>query len=441
MNYTHLFTDIGSCIAPFNAFDTLARTTISGYLNDIIDAFESHDQQEPLEGAVSEIEGMKSTTDGWKQTLIGIIQRRLVDDSVITDYELSNNALTSVLSALITDMRANSALVMESVVTVGSVSANASNNGNGTILLSKVLDGYNGPASGVSPHTDYNGRDSQLAAPSDISVFTCVSDSQRDGATEGYESFSWTGTYNYGSPISYRTEGSGSGPGLSTVHASGLLSNMDFESFTSNAPDSWTIDNGTTGTHIFAESTEYYRGSKCLEFTGNGSQATIGISQAFTIGQLAPLRRYCCAFRYKVSSVPGTGTMTVQCKGTGYSASSSEKVSVAPGSLPTSWTLGYFFVNLPAVIPSDFKLAIEVTGILAASVSLYIDSLGFGPVVYHNGVGAAAVAGSSRFMRGDSLTATITNNQTGVIQDFFRRAFRVQLPASASPTIADSLAT
>jgi hypothetical protein len=61
--------------------------------------------------------------------------------------------------------------------------------------------------------------------------------------------------------------------------------------------------------------------------------------------------------------------------------------------------------------------------------------------VYHGGVAAAVVPGSSRFAAGDRFTFTVSNDAAGVFQEAFRKNYGVQLPSSGAPTIADALAT
>jgi hypothetical protein len=107
----------------------------------------------------------------------------------------------------------------------------------------------------------------------------------------------------------------------------------------------------------------------------------------------------------------------------------------ASGSLQT------FFIVTPAVIPSDWALVIQNNGTPGASSNVYIDSVSVVEAVYHGGVAAAVVPGSSRFCVGDRFTVAISNDDAGVFQKFFRQNYKVQLPSSATPTNADSMAT
>lgn len=434
-----LFTHIGKIVKRINNYEGYPDSTLPADYTSISDILQAGGQDAVAEGLVSSYDGFKSSVDGWRNTLLGYCTKRLKDPTtVIQQLKLYTDDLATVLAKLITQMSIDGKTINKSTVSLGSVTAAAANQGNGTVLVSKVLDGYSKPTRNTPAHNLYAGVDSELAVPSETMTLICVADSENDGRTEGQESFQWFGeTEN--NHLSYKQEGSGQGPTIQTVQAATLLSNLDFETFSTNTPGSWTIDNGTAGTHIFAESTNYYHGAKAIKFLGTGAQAVIGISQAFSISQLRPLRRYLCTVRYKASGVPANGAILIQPTGTGFTAGSTEKIAVAAGAFPTSWTLGYFFINLPAIIPSDFSLAVTITSTLSNGTAVYFDNMAFAPVEWHGGVNLGVVAGSTRFMRGDKFTFTVANDSAGVFQEFFRRGYGVQLPSSGSPNINDSL--
>jgi hypothetical protein len=152
------------------------------------------------------------------------------------------------------------------------------------------------------------------------------------------------------------------------------------------------------------------------------------------------------SLRIKASGVPAAGNINVLFTGTGYAAGATEKVNIAFGSFPTAaftaaGSLQSFFFQTPVNIPSDWKLTITITGTLSAGTAVYFDSVALAEVLYHGGVGAAVCAGSTPFAVGDKFTFTITNDQAGKFQEFFRSWFKVQLPSSGAPNISDALAT
>jgi len=469
--------------------------------------------------------------------------------------------------------------VTASVVSLGAATTTAAVSGRslGTVLTGSVLDGYNSPLVGSMVNIYWNGANSQLANTSETMTLTCVGDSETGGATAGEtELFQLEG--NEANPnYHWDAAGSGIGPTIAPLQGQTYLSNVNFEDFTSNAPDSWTVDNGTAGTHIDAGDTteaagtatftfgdtefddvnngtitlidavgtsviykikndysaasgsqefnaggsataaaanfealvessdghngtiavtassgvvtltqatsgkngyttittaasfdnacdvnppaafsavgnEVYRGSKSLVFIGDGAQTTIGVSQALTESTLDPYRRYCILAQVGKSGVAavGAGTLTIQLEGTGYTAIASEKIELNAGALAAlggtnidydSYTLQSCYINLPSDIPSDLKLVIKVTGTLTSSARVLVDNLAFGPVTYFGGAHVVLSSGRDKWLKDDKITWTVTNNDAGVIQTFFRKAYSLQLPSSGSPTIAESLAT
>lgn len=435
---------VGQCIRNSNLLQNNIADLQSD-LQELLDSFGAGDHEDESEGAIGDYGGAKDTLVSLRGSLASIATLRLQDrDTVTSELDLSDTSARSIVAALISRMNDDAKTVQRCVASVGSVTADSGNTGNGTILATLVLDGVNAPFDGAQSHLEYNGVTSEFPVNETITL-VCESDSYSDGLTSGQESFSVRGEQQNSDQWSIESEGSGNGTTFSTLNANvgQTIQNADFENFTvANTPDSWTLT-GTAGTHIFQETggSNVYRGSSSLKFLGTGAQATISVTQAMTVSQLTPRQRYCFTIRYKASAVDTSGqTLTIQFTGTGYTASSSEKITVAGNAFDTSWTLKTFYINLPANIPSDFTLSIAVTGTLNNTKALYFDSIGFAPVVYHGGIGFAAVAGSTPFVKGDKFTFAVTNDRAGLIQDFFRRAYGAQLPSSATPNISDNLA-
>lgn len=436
---TGIFTHIGKVIKAVNACAT-DLTDWDTRESDIQTVYEAGGQQvaaDPLIGYVNQIQTAIANIRG---TLGELVTARMQDyDSVVSQLGIPSNDIGSVLYALITQMNTDSASVNASAVTIGSITAGASNVGDGTILLNAYLDGASAPVLGGQAHPAYSGLLTEMSIPETM-TFKCSRDSYTDGVTAGQESFSWNGQLALNGTWAEGTEGSGNGPAIQCLQAGAIVSGMGFESWTTtNIPDGWTIDNGTVTTNVARESTNKYRGTYGVKFIGTGAAATITLGQAVAASRLKPLKRYCCSIRYKAATADTSGqTFTVKFTGTGYTEGSTEKIVIAGDVLATSWTLASFWVTMPAAIPSDMRLILSFSG--TPNVTLYLDDLGFAEATYHNGIAAAAVAGATNFVRGDSFTTAITVT-AGVVQDYARRQFKVQLPSSGSPTIADSLAT
>lgn len=401
-------------------------------------------------------EGFATLGDSWQREYIarrsslrGLALTRLQDRvTVLDEIGATSTDTTEILRKLIAAMILDVQTVDQSTVTVGAVSAAGTNEGNGIVLMTKVLDAVTSPGSGAAgtypPNRNYKDLNSELCVPSETMRFTCIGDSFADGLAEGAEAFSWEGRIP-DAQHGYKDEGSGVIGTITPINSVGLniVQNGDFESFTSNAPDNWTIVAGTAGTHIVEETTlaDVYHGENALRFDGDGAQTSIEIKYPISPAQVIGGKRYAVALRLKGSATIAAGAVLITFEGTGYTALTAEKIAIAAGSIPTAYTLESFFVNMPEVIPSDFRLVIRWSGTPTAAKKLWIDDLALGPVSYGGGVGAVIVRGNEPFARDDSYTSAISNNDAGLFQAFFRQNFGVQLPSdgSAAETIADSL--
>lgn len=435
-----LFTHIGVVIRSINEMpdDISVWDERQAEIQDVFELGEQQDAEASLIGICS---GMQNTLASVRNSLSTICDARLQDyDSVIAILGIPTNSVQSVLNSLIYKMISDSATVNRSTVTVGTVTAAGTNVGNGTILVDKVLDGYNSPINGATSHPAYYNVDSEFSVVDTIS-FVCNKDSYTDRSTSGQEAFSQFGTVALTDKWSVGTEGAGQGPSIGTTAAGTILRNMDFETFTTtNTPDNWTIAAGVVTTNVQQSTSggNYYRGISAVKLIGTGV-AAITLTQAISSSSVNPLRRYCCTVRYKASATDLVGVVfTVRLTGTGYTEGSTEKISIVGTSLQTSWTLANFFVNIPSVVPSDLKLQISLSG--TPAINLFVDSLGFAPVTYFNGVCAIAVPGSTDFVRNDTFTVSIDNDNSGSFSNFFRRNYSIQLPSAASGTISDGLA-
>jgi hypothetical protein len=330
--------------------------------------------------------------------------------------------------------------ITPNTVTFGGVTASLVHaSSGGYAYLDKVLDGVTSPHPGYPVIPAHVGLDSELALTDSMSL-VCVADSETDGLTEGQEQFQWNGKPTAGHNYHWLDYGSGTGPVVTPIQAGGLMLNMEFQDFTSNLPDSWDLDTGTVVTHVDDDTSNFQRGDTSLKLTGDASLAAIQISQTNT--SFVPLKRYAVGFWVKGNAGVSAGTLTIQFEGTGYTAGSTEKITMNAAALAaaTVFTWKYFWVNMPAEIPDDFELVIKWTGTPSAH-SIYINGGGMQESTYFNGHTVMITAGSDPFIRGDSLVYTVTNDYAGVFQTAFAKTLGIQLQSDGSPTQADSLAT
>ena len=452
VDYTSLFEDIGSLTRALNVFRGLAlgSGTIDTRRSNIQTVLQSNGSVDDLDGVQESFDRMRDSAVGWAQEMGGRISARLRRRaSILEELPGITSASPSIFDVLIElhrDMALNSESIDASAVTLGTVNADAGNSGDGTVLLDKVLDRITPPLIGAPVVPQYKDLDSELATTETMTL-TCVSDEDADGFPEGEEVFRWEGTPGAGT-LGWRTEGSGHNSNVPTLNSHNLVSNKDFESWSANVPESWDLDSGLAGTHVIQETTaaDVFRGDSALRLAGDGSQATIQISQTLPARLLTPGRRYCLACQVKGQSGILAGALTIEFEspGGGYTAASSEKISMNAAALAaqTSYGIEYFYLTAPDTIPDDLELVIKITGTLTNAKAVRVDSLAFGPVSWGNGVNLVVVAGASQFTRADRFTFDITNNGAGTFQEMFRRLYRIQMPSDTGglETQADSLA-
>ena len=120
-----------------------------------------------------------------------------------------------------------------------------------------------------------------------------------------------------------------------------------------------------------------------------------------------------------------------------------ERIFLPAAALPVGYSLRYFWINMPAAIPTDgtWKLVAKWTGTPTAAEKVWIDSLALAPPMWHNGHASVVVAGSTPFKFGDRFTYSAGNTE-GVFQQLFRQVHGLQLPSNnaGAESILDTLA-
>lgn len=437
---TGVFTRGGKVTKYVNTRLAAATTDLPAELKAIADLFEAADMTDQIDGLYDFYERLRDAQTADRRRLAAVWDAILTDrDSVLDELAITQTDVRSVLVALVRRMLDDAETVDRSTVAIGAVAADAGNTGTGTILLTKRLDGYSAPVRGGPVVLSYAGMDSELAVTETMRFE--VSTSAGAGAVAGRESVRWTGAQRF-QDFDWRGEGSGPGPTLAVEAGGGILGDGGFELWTdTNTPTRWALAHGAlAGTHVFRYATPY-RGTYALELRGDGVATEMGVSQSVA-GRLDPLRLYCLHCRAKRSTGAATGSFRVWLEGTGYTAGAANTVEVTVAALTTSYVLYSTFVLMPATVPSDLAAHVEVfDDVLESGESVFVDEVTLQPAVYHGGIAAAAVAGAVDPVRGDRWTSAVTNDGAGVFQEFFRRKYKVQLPSSGTPTIADSLAT
>lgn len=373
-------------------------------------------------------------------TLIGMVN----DDTTVP-----GGTLGGALRELVRQMNGSSDSVDASDVGV-TLTAGSSNTGNGdgyasvssdgtqerenafaeTIEARCVVDGYS------RSRTGYQGRESWEV---------------KGGAYLGDSAYDWDTASGSGGLVLIRTV-SGTQQGANGVHEN-MTVNGDFETFTvANTPDNWSIRAGVAGTTIFSVST-YYRGSKALKFTGDGS-TLMKLEQPFldssgTPAGLHPLTWYQIRFAMRRNGTVTGGVFRVSITDAGGSVQWSSSVSVTCSTLTTSYATYAVRFRTDDTIPSGGgKLTIEFTTALPNTEQVYVDELCMCEMaeVYPLGPLVAIFAGAADYAEEDRFALAVTNDRAGKFQSHFQRFFGtndlgILLPSDTggSETISDTL--
>jgi len=357
------------------------------------------------------------------------------------------------LEAVIAAMQAQGATVQQCLVGL-TAQATSGNTGNGVVV------GSTKRGDGLSQENLY----------AESAILTCVADSQSGNRSAGNESFRFAGTASQANAFSPDwPAGSGSAAPLAAIDATrnnatgNLLTNSDFETWTSNTPNNWTIATGTAGSQVKQGTAPVFTGIGSLNLVGDGSTKT-ALTQQFnnastgTAGKLQPATVYALSLWLTVDVVPGAGVLTVDLiDGNGNVIADQQGVqnsfSVTLSQVSGSWTNYSGVFRTPNLLPAVQNLRLRLSGALSNGRNLYIDHLAFGAAskLYNGGPFLASFSGSTPFLLNDQFTITTTNDRGGsafnaTFQTLFARWFPMManellLPSSLSPTIPDTLIT
>ena len=387
----------------------------------------------------------------------------MIDDDLIASNGggLRGRTSSEAVRELIRQMVAASSSVDGTTITIGSVTAGSDNVGNGTVILSGLASQTLAP--GV---TDYPSIKTEL-----IRV-RCTRDAYQNDVSENAEVFMVEGQrpearfsdeWPKGSGMNYRIRvanaayEAGFGPGRN------ILRNSNFEFFTSNAPDFWTIDTGSAGVTV-DDITTPFNGSTALKIIGNGSTA-VKISQSLQTtgasrGTLKADTPYTISFAVRTNGGSLTaGNLKVRVTDSGGTtlnnsdANRKMEISIAYntiGALTATYQLKTVACMTPANLPKGAKVIVETNTAFNSGVELYIDDVVVAEMYrpMPGNLACQVIAGSTRYSQDDEFTIPITNNGEGDMQEEFERYFNLSdfnyaLPShyGDSETISDNLIT
>lgn len=349
---------------------------------------------------------------------------------------------------LIKQMKTDSETIERNTVGKGTLTADGTNNGNGTVVA--LLE---------TPNILLGNTANWPNVRAEVLDIRCTTDSQNGGIARGSEIFTVRGQPAFPTLDRQFPAGSGRTLQMTTLSATidagpryqNILTNSDFETQTSNVPDFFTVSSGTAGTDFLTESTTVFRGSYAIKAAATGTtwkiRQQLGVGTG-SVGKLTPDRPYVIAFAAKKdASATGTFRVSVQDGSGNVLGGGTFAVSAAHGALTTSWSLVTATVFAPRVIATDTYLVVETTAGVATA-AMYIDDVIIAEMqqLAPGGQYLSIITGASDFNADDNFRYTFTNSGNGAFAVAFDRLFDMYgiglcLPDAASPseTIADSL--
>ena len=441
LNNTTFFTVVGKYIKTVNVFDGLL-TTIQTGSDDIEGVLETNNLTRLFAEIPGLFTGYQNNVVGWIEATNGLVSEVITDrDFVREQIPVQGDSLNSILLALIEYMNDEADHVTASVVTIGSVTDNVTSTTIGDLIVNKMLDGVSAPMSDGLPSREYRGLDSQLSVPDDTIYAQCTQ--KNDDGQEVWQLFSSapsTGAFQV------QDEAAGAGPILRTANsdAGGLgVSNGSLETYTTtDVPDGWTMT-GTVTTDYLENNTasRVFRGSSSLQINTTATALKQQIFNA-TYNKLYMLSVQVA----RDDTDPGGSTMDVvlsveNSDGSVVYFTSTTEIAKPAGSsdifVPAylHWYLDDQYDN------QDVYIKILVNNFVSSPTSLWLDEVLINAPVYYNGVNFSILRGVTEFSLGDRFAVDVDNDEAGVIQNYFRKAYRIQLPTDGTPSIADNLAT
>lgn len=406
-------------------------------VNNILLQYEST-LQNTINGLYGFLTNYQSTAGGFLSSLQSYAQNT-VTQMFVNDGSIQNANINLALKTLNTQMVTAVASIKGNTVSA-SISA-GSNTGTGAALVSVL-----GP----------NGLTLQYCKAEPLAI-VAKSDSQTTGVTPGSETWSITGAVQEADPLMYDWPlGSAVTTQTQTndsASSQALLTNGNFELWTSNTPNQFVIDTGTAGVTVFQDSGAY-RGSSALRILGTGAETTI-VSQTFnnpttgTTYKLLPSTVYAVNFFVKVSAVPGAGVLKIELadnSGTviNDAAAVPNAVTVTLSAATTSYVAHGGFFRTPAVLnATSYKIRAHLSTALDSGKSVFIDDLTLAvpTQVYPNGPFVAIFVGAVATVIGDSYTATIANDWGSKAQSAFEKWFGMRANSLVLPFVLDGSQT
>lgn len=375
-----------------------------------------------------DLDDYRSSASGWLTALQGYMQDTTIDQ-VDRDANLVNPTLANTLNELIRQMRAATQSIQRPTVTT-SVSTGGSNVGDAVFAVSTT-----GP----------NGLPLDMVWSESITA-TVTADGFT-GATAYAEQVLVSGDPSRSILDPYWPGGSGVSTGVSITNAaaSTQVTDGNFENWTGNTPDDWTVVAGTPGTTI-VKGVAPLRDSFCLRNASTG--AVVTVKQEVT---LQAQTVYAFSVWAKASSLSGTPTLVVKLvDGSGTTVNNDQataQISTQTLTSAGSWVNYRGFFQTPSNLPAQVFLSVGTGTAVANAQTLDIDLIALvqPTLFYQGGPYIAGFSGGTPSINNDTWTLTVTNGAaTATFVRQLDRAFDLKglgiaFPSASSPTISDGL--
>jgi hypothetical protein len=428
-----------------------AQGTLATEIQDALNEFDVGDNDHALA-----ITGIKESAQNAMAAVYSNIQtaaHKTLIEMVHDDDPLPSKSVSMALARLIKQMEDAGASINASAYGAPDT-ADAGNVGNGVLTAT------------TSAHTKMTAN-----TRAESVLIRCTKDSQVTG-TAGREVFSVQGEMPRGDIRDYLWPG-GSGSNQSivvidpAVNASSsvgknLLTNSDFEDFTTNTPDNWTIVEGAAGDEVNKNTTaaSVFKGSASLKITGDAGSTLTQLSQSLntsgqTSGKLLPDTVYVMHFKLYLDADILGGVFRVRVKDSGGTVVGISNMTADSTGLnlnalaASSWQSFSYFFKTPEALPTNtpYKMTMELTTALTNTKSVFVDQLCVAQATQvGKGIFMGLMRGSVDFVKDDEFVIAVSKSGTGTFQEYFDKFFGMfargkQLPdnSAGGETIADSL--
>jgi len=453
LNFTNFSTRLGKLFGYANSVETQVDALYNANLSSVLTTFDGTTYRPdvanlaPLSLPKS---GLPSTVGASLYQQIQTSVNSFVIDAIRQEEGIYDGTLITALRAFYDAMVAQSKTYEQVGTSTATTTAATGNKGNGAIIVDQLRPAAVGitftpPRQELFPETILG----RCTVPGNANNF-------------GQAVFQITGQTRYPSTNSEWPGGSGASTSITTTSAAvtstvgttgiSMLTNGDFESWSTNTPQGWTITVGTAGTQVL-QGTTPGRGSYALEIVGDGTTLTTLRQQIASSNgspsQIQPGQHYAIACLAR-SNITGTGAVRIALRDAAGTVIS-PFIPINAATIGTSYVTRTASFSLDkSAIPTTLYLDIYSQTALAVGTTIMIDELVLVPMsdMYPGGPRCVIYPGTSDWAVDDYFTTAVVSDASvdGKFMKGFQRWLQTEaqgifLPVSSTPTESDALVT